>query len=63
MREHGLRVEAHMATRAWPCHPTGISSNLDMFLDSGYTAAVMSNYDRGAHPMNSKIRELIAAHR
>lgn len=39
----------------------GISSNLDMFLDSGYTAVVMSNYDGGAHPINEKIRELIAS--
>ncbi len=39
----------------------GISANLDMFLDSGYTAAVMSNYDGGAQPINDKIRELIAA--
>jgi CubicO group peptidase (beta-lactamase class C family) len=39
---------------------SGISSNLDMFLDSGYTAAVMSNYDRGAIPVQNKIRELLA---
>jgi CubicO group peptidase (beta-lactamase class C family) len=37
----------------------GINSNLDMFLDSGYTAVVMSNYDRGAEPIASKIQELI----
>ena len=37
----------------------GISSNLDMYLDSGYTAAVMSNYDRGAIPVQNKIRELL----
>ncbi len=40
----------------------GISSNLGMFLDSGYTPAVMAIYDRGAHPINLKIRELISAH-
>ncbi len=39
----------------------GISSKLDMYLDSGYTVAVMSNYDRGSHPVSSKARELIAA--
>ena len=38
----------------------GINSNLDMFLDSGYTAVVMSNYDRGAEPIKSKMRELLA---
>ncbi|MCH7814071.1 MAG: beta-lactamase family protein [Planctomycetes bacterium] len=40
---------------------SGISSNLDMFLDSGYTAVVMSNYDGGAQPVSSKMRELIAS--
>jgi hypothetical protein len=37
----------------------GINSNLDMFLDSGYTAVVMSNYDNGATPERNKMRELI----
>jgi hypothetical protein len=32
---------------------------LDMFLDSRYKAAVMSNYDRGATPVQNKIRELL----
>jgi len=40
---------------------TGINSNLDIFLDSGYTAVVMSNYSRGAIPIETKMRELIAA--
>jgi len=39
---------------------SGINSNLDMFLDSGYTAAVMSNYDMGAQAVEGKIRELLA---
>jgi len=38
----------------------GISANLDMFLDSGYTAIVMSNYDGAARPVSSKMQELIA---
>ncbi len=42
---------------------TGINSNLDMFLDLGYTAAVMSNYDHGAQPISSKIQELLSAGR
>lgn len=41
----------------------GINSNLDMFLDTGYTAVVMSNYDGGARPVQSKIRELLDAMR
>jgi CubicO group peptidase (beta-lactamase class C family) len=39
---------------------TGINSNLDMYLDSGFTAAVMSNYDGGANLINGRIRELLA---
>ncbi len=40
---------------------SGINSNLDMFLDSGYTAAVMSNHDHGAQPIQHEIRRLLAA--
>jgi CubicO group peptidase (beta-lactamase class C family) len=39
----------------------GISSNLDMFLDSGYTAIVMSNYSGGSQPISRKMQELISA--
>lgn len=37
----------------------GISSNLDMFLGNGYTAVVMSNYGRGAFPVNDKIQQMV----
>ncbi|HEX8635893.1 MAG TPA: serine hydrolase domain-containing protein [Pyrinomonadaceae bacterium] len=37
----------------------GISSNLDMFLDSGYTAIVMSNYGGGSQSATRKMQELI----
>ncbi|MDQ1592934.1 MAG: hypothetical protein QOG71_3561 [Pyrinomonadaceae bacterium] len=40
---------------------SGISSNLDMFLDSGYTAIVMSNYGGGSPPVSRKMQELILA--
>jgi len=33
----------------------GINSNLDIYLDSGYIVAVMSNSDRGASPVAAKI--------
>ena len=33
----------------------GINSNLDIFVDSGYIVAVMSNTDRGASPVAAKI--------
>ncbi len=42
---------------------SGISANLDIFLDSGYTAAVMSNYGGAASLVADKIRQLIAATR
>jgi len=38
---------------------TGISSNLDMFLNSGWTAIVLSNYGRGSFPISQKMRQLI----
>ena len=38
---------------------SGISSNLDMFLDSGYTAIVMSNYGGASQPVIRKMREVI----
>lgn len=39
----------------------GISSNLDMYIGSGWTAVVMSNYSRGSGPVTSKISSLIHA--
>ncbi|HUR98195.1 MAG TPA: serine hydrolase domain-containing protein [Pyrinomonadaceae bacterium] len=39
---------------------TGINSNLDMYLGSGWSAIVMSNYSRGAGPVQSKMRQLVA---
>jgi CubicO group peptidase (beta-lactamase class C family) len=38
----------------------GISSNLDLFLDSGWTAVVMSNYGGGSSPVVDRIEELLA---
>ena len=37
----------------------GISSNLDMYLESGYVAVVMSNYGGGSSPVSARMRELI----
>jgi CubicO group peptidase (beta-lactamase class C family) len=39
----------------------GINSNLDMFLGSGWTAVVMSNYGRGAMIPQQVMRELVRA--
>lgn len=38
----------------------GISANLDMYLDSGYTVAVMANIDDGSQPVVAKVRRLLA---
>jgi CubicO group peptidase (beta-lactamase class C family) len=38
----------------------GINSNLDIFLDRGIVAVVMSNQSNGAMPVVQKIRELLA---
>ena len=37
----------------------GISSNLDMFLGTGWTAVVMSNYSRGTGVIQQKMRDLV----
>jgi CubicO group peptidase (beta-lactamase class C family) len=37
----------------------GINANLDMFLGTGWTAIMMSNYSRGAQPIEQKMRELV----
>jgi len=39
----------------------GISSNLDMFLNSGFTAVVLSNYGGASFPVLEKMRELALA--
>ena len=38
---------------------TGINANLDMFLDSGYIAIVMTNYDEAGSPVDAKIAEVL----
>ena len=38
---------------------TGINANLDMFIDRGYIAVVMTNLDEAGAPVDSKIAELL----
>jgi len=38
---------------------SGISSNLDIYLDSGFVAVVMSNYSQGSQAVDQKMGELI----
>jgi CubicO group peptidase (beta-lactamase class C family) len=49
--EGGKRVVGHGG--GFP----GISSQLDIYRDQGYTLAVMSNYDGGATPVANRVRE------
>ncbi len=39
----------------------GISSNLDMYFASGWTAIVMSNYSRGSSPLVQKMANMVSA--
>lgn len=39
----------------------GLNGNLDVFLDKGYTVAVLSNYDNGASPLARRIYEMIGS--
>jgi CubicO group peptidase (beta-lactamase class C family) len=39
----------------------GISSNLDIFPESGYVAVVLSNYGQASGPVRDRIRHLVAA--
>ncbi len=39
----------------------GISSKLDMYLKTGYTAVVLSNYGGASFPVSGKMRELVLA--
>jgi hypothetical protein len=38
----------------------GINSQLDIYVDSGYIVAVMSNIDNGASPLASRIGQTLA---
>ncbi|HEX8609378.1 MAG TPA: serine hydrolase domain-containing protein [Pedobacter sp.] len=40
---------------------TGVQANLEMFLDDGYTAIVLTNYGSAMRPVSTKIKSLILA--
>jgi CubicO group peptidase (beta-lactamase class C family) len=58
---YGFQITADPSTAGHSGGFPGISSNLDMFLDSGYIAVVMSNYGGASGPVSNKLRELVAA--
>lgn len=58
---YGFQVENDVQIAGHSGGFIGINSNLDMFLGTGWTAIVMSNYSRGAQLAQQKMRELIRA--
>ena len=56
---YGFQVDAGSQIAGHGGGFPGISSNLDMFLGTGWTAIVMSNYSRGAQPVQQKMREMV----
>ncbi len=58
---YGFGVDTAAGTTGHSGGFPGISSNLDMYLASGWTAIVMSNYSRASGPVETKMTNLIAA--
>ncbi|HKP11660.1 MAG TPA: serine hydrolase domain-containing protein [Blastocatellia bacterium] len=58
---YGFQVESEPQVVGHSGGFIGINSNLDMFLGSGWTAIVMSNYSRGAQPVQQAMRDLVLA--
>jgi hypothetical protein len=56
---YGFQVEPELQIAGHGGGFPGISSNLDMFLGTGWTAIVMSNYSRGGQQVQQKIRKLV----
>jgi CubicO group peptidase (beta-lactamase class C family) len=59
----GFMVDAQQRTVGHAGGFPGINSQLDIYLDSDYTVAVMSNYSGGAQPIIEKARSLLNATR
>ncbi|HWP43003.1 MAG TPA: serine hydrolase domain-containing protein [Blastocatellia bacterium] len=56
---YGFQVDPELQIAGHGGGFIGISSNLDMFLGTGWTAIVMSNYSGAAQPVEQKMRELV----
>jgi len=56
---YGFQIDAEGQIAGHSGGFKGINSNLDMFLGTGWTAVVMSNYGGGAQPVEQKMRELV----
>ena len=60
---YGFQIDKQRGTAGHGGGFPGISSNLDMFLENGYTAVVMSNYGGGSQAVTGKMREMVLAGR
>jgi CubicO group peptidase (beta-lactamase class C family) len=58
---YGFQVDTQQNVAGHGGGFTGINSNLDMYLGSGWSAIVMSNYSRGAGPVQAKMEQLISS--
>jgi CubicO group peptidase (beta-lactamase class C family) len=58
---YGFAIDNDLKTAGHGGGFLGINSNLDMFLGTPWTAAVMSNYGRGAMIPQQAMRELVSA--
>jgi CubicO group peptidase (beta-lactamase class C family) len=58
---YGFQVDGKNGTAGHGGGFPGISANLEMHLSSGWTAIVLSNYSRGAQPIQTKMSTLIKA--
>jgi len=57
----GFQVDSQLHVAGHGGGFPGISSNLDMFLDSGWSAIVLSNYGQAADPVLKEMRDLVRA--
>jgi CubicO group peptidase (beta-lactamase class C family) len=58
---YGFQVDPELKVAGHGGGFIGINSNLDMFLGTGWTAIVMSNYSRGAQAVQQKMFDLVRA--
>ncbi len=56
---YGFQIDSELSIAGHGGGFLGISSNLDMFLGTGWTAVVMSNYSYASEPVVQKMRELL----
>lgn len=56
---YGFSVDAKRGIAGHSGGFRGTSTNMDLFLEDGYTAIVLSNYGRSGRPIVNRIRELV----